>query len=44
MDPDGLPSAQGEPELVVRTEGAWHVHNGGWLADSKRNVDAQDED
>jgi len=43
-DADGLPRALGEPELVVRTEGTWHVHNGGWSADSKRLVYTQDED
>jgi serine/threonine protein kinase/Tol biopolymer transport system component len=43
-DADGLPSALGEPELVVPTEGTWHVHNGGWSADSKRLVYTQDED
>ena len=42
--PDGLPRAVGEPEYVVRTEGFWHVHNGGWSADSKSLVYTQDID
>ena len=44
LDPDGLPRAVGEPEFVVRTEGTWHVHNGGWSADSKQLVYTQDKD
>jgi Tol biopolymer transport system component/tRNA A-37 threonylcarbamoyl transferase component Bud32 len=43
-DPGGLPEAIGEPEYVVRTEGTWHVHNGGWAPDSKRLVYTQDQD
>jgi Tol biopolymer transport system component len=43
-DPDGLPTAVGEPEYVVRTEGSWHVHNGGWSPDSKYLVYTQDRD
>ncbi|MBD3869690.1 MAG: PD40 domain-containing protein, partial [Acidobacteria bacterium] len=42
--PDGLPSVRGEPEYVVRTEGTWHVHNGGWSPDSKSIVYTQDQD
>jgi TolB protein len=42
--PDGLPRAAGEPELVVRTEGIWHVHNGGWSNDSKSLVYTHDLD
>jgi len=42
--PDGLPRVLGEPEYVVRTEGTWHIHNGGWSADSKSLVYTQDED
>jgi hypothetical protein len=34
----GLPSVLGEPEYVVPTEGSWHVHNGGWLPDSRSLV------
>ncbi|MCP4003133.1 MAG: hypothetical protein GY725_02945 [bacterium] len=34
----------GEPELVVRAEKNWHVHNGGWSPDSKRLVYTQDMD
>jgi hypothetical protein len=43
-DPDGLPTAVGEPEYVVPTEGTWHVHNGGWSPDSKRLVYTHDQD
>ena len=43
-EPGGLPRAVGEPEYVVRTEGTWHVHNGGWSADSKQLVYTQDKD
>ena len=43
-EPGGLPRAVGEPEFVVRTEGTWHVHNGGWSADSKQLVYTQDQD
>ena len=43
-DPDGLPRAVGEPEFVVPTEGFWHVHNGGWSADSLSLVYTQDND
>jgi Tol biopolymer transport system component len=41
---DGLPRAVGEPRYVVPTTGTWHVHNGGWSADSKELVYTQDED
>jgi len=41
---DGLPRAIGEPEYVVRAEGTWHVHNGGWSPDSKRLVYTHDRD
>jgi serine/threonine protein kinase len=41
---DGLPKAIGEPEHVVRPEGTWHVHNGGWSPDSKRLVYTHDQD
>ena len=43
-DPDGLPTAVGEPEYVVPTEGTWHVHNGGWSPDSKKLVYTHDQD
>jgi Tol biopolymer transport system component len=43
-DADGLPTAVGEPEYVVPTEGSWHVHNGGWSPDSKRIVYMHDQD
>jgi hypothetical protein len=29
---------------VVRAEGSWHVHNGGWSPDSKRIVYTHDRD
>jgi serine/threonine protein kinase len=41
---DGLPKAIGEPRHVVRAEGTWHVHNGGWSPDSKRLVYTHDRD
>lgn len=41
---DGLPRAHGKPRYVVRTRGTWHVHNGGWSADSRRLVYTQDKD
>ena len=37
-DPDGLPRALGEPEYLVRSQGTFHVHNGGWSPDSKSLV------
>jgi TolB protein len=40
----GLPRAIGEPEYVVRTDGIWHVHNGGWSPDSKKLVYTRDMD
>ena len=40
----GLPRAIGKPEFVVRAEGTWHVHNGGWSPDSKSLVYTQDTD
>ncbi len=43
-EPDGLPSVVGEPEYVVSTKGTWHVHNGGWSADSKQLVYTRDMD
>jgi len=43
-EPDGLPLAAGEPEYVVEAEGSWHVHNGGWSADSKQLVYTHDKD
>jgi serine/threonine protein kinase len=42
--PDDLPSAVGDPEYVVSTEGSWHVHNGGWSPDSKSLVYTHDQD
>jgi Tol biopolymer transport system component len=41
---DGLPKAVGEPRYVVETTGTWHVHNGGWSADSKQIVYTRDMD
>ena len=40
----GLPQAAGDPEWVVRTEGSWHVHNGGWSSDSMQLVYTRDRD
>jgi Tol biopolymer transport system component/predicted Ser/Thr protein kinase len=42
--PGGLPRAVGEPEYLVATTGTWHVHNGGWSADSKQIVYTRDMD
>jgi hypothetical protein len=41
---DGLPRTIGEPEYVVPTTGTWHVHSGGWSADSKQLVYTRDID
>jgi Tol biopolymer transport system component len=43
-EPGDLPRAIGEPEYVVSTTGTWHVHNGGWSADSKQLVYTRDMD
>jgi len=43
-EPGGLPRAVGEPKLIVATTGTWHVHNGGWSADSKQIVYTRDMD
>ena len=43
-EPGGLPRVVGEPEFVVSTTGTWHVHNGGWSADSKQIVYTRDMD
>jgi len=43
-DPQGLPRAVGEPEYLVKAEGSWHIHNGGWSADSKQLVYTHDKD
>jgi len=42
--PGGLPRAVGEPEYLVATTGTWHIHNGGWSADSKKIVYTRDMD
>ncbi|MEN8162516.1 MAG: protein kinase [Acidobacteriota bacterium] len=42
--PGGLPRAVGDPEYLVATKGTWHVHNGGWSADSKQIVYTRDMD
>jgi hypothetical protein len=42
--PDGLPRVSGEPEYLTRSAGTWHVHNGGWSADSKSLVYTRDMD
>jgi len=43
-EPHGLPRAVGDPEYVVSTTGTWHVHNGGWSADSTQLVYTRDMD
>ena len=43
-EPGDLPRAVGELEYVVATTGTWHVHNGGWSADSKQIVYTRDMD
>jgi len=43
-EPGGLPTARGEPEEIVRPEGRWHVHHGGWAPDSKSVVYIHDAD
>jgi serine/threonine protein kinase len=43
-EPGGLPSARGEPTEIVRPEGRWHVHHGGWAPDSKSVVYIHDAD
>ena len=42
--PGDLPRGIGEPEYVVPAEETWHVHNGGWSADSKTMVYTRDMD
>ena len=41
---DGLPRATGPPEPLTAGDGLWHVHNGGWSADSKKLVYTRDMD
>jgi len=43
-DSDGLPTAVGEPEYVVRTEGTWHVHAGSWSPDGRQLAYVRDWD
>ncbi|MCZ6649789.1 MAG: protein kinase [Acidobacteria bacterium] len=43
-EPEDLPRALGEPEYLVPVEGTWHVHNGGWSADSRQLVYTRDLD
>ena len=43
-EPDGAPRVSSEPVYLTRSEGTWHVHNGGWSADSKSLVYTQDLD
>jgi Tol biopolymer transport system component len=42
--PDGLPRVVGEPDYLVQAEGNWHIHLGGWSADSKSIVYTLDQD
>ena len=43
-DPGGLPTARGEPVDIVRPEGRWHAHHGGWAPDAKSVVYVHDAD
>lgn len=43
-DPDGLPTAMGEPVRRTDGEGHAHAHNGGWMPDSQALVFTLDED
>ena len=43
-EPGGLPRVVGEPEPLYPLEGRWHVHNGGWSADSSSLVFTRDTD
>lgn len=43
-DPDGLPTAAGEPVRRTDGQGRWHTHNGGWMPDSHTLVFTRDED
>ena len=43
-EPGGLPRVVGDPRYVVETTGTWHVHNGGWSADSEQLVYTRDMD
>jgi hypothetical protein len=41
---DGLPRVVGDPEYLVKAEGTWHIHLGGWSPDSKSIVYTRDQD
>ena len=43
-DPDGLPTAAGEPVEIVRPDGPWHTHGGAWAPDGKSIVYVHDAD
>ncbi|MHC5211672.1 MAG: protein kinase domain-containing protein [Planctomycetota bacterium] len=43
-DADGLPTARGEPVDIVRLDGAWHVHHGGWAPEGRRVAYVHDAD
>jgi Tol biopolymer transport system component len=43
-DPDGLPTANGEPVDLVRPDGPWHIHDGTWSPDAKTVVYVHDAD
>jgi Tol biopolymer transport system component len=42
--PGGLPTPVGAPEKITHGDGEWHVHNGGWSADSKQVIYTRDTD
>ena len=43
-DPDGLPTAKGEPVDLVRPDGLWHTHHGTWAPDMQSIVYVHDVD
>ena len=43
-EPGGLPRAAGAPEPLFPLELPWHIHMGGWSADSKSLVFTWDRD
>ena len=42
--PGGLPTPEGQPQAITHGDGEWHVHNGGWSADSKQVIYTRDTD
>jgi TolB protein len=43
-DASGLPTVSAPLRYVVPTTGTWHIHNGGWSADSRQIVYTRDMD